>query len=94
MLLSDTFPSNLARFMSGNFSLSSRNLARLIVRREPTPFRDYTAASIGSRHSHLYGRFEAGIKAAKGPGLVTGLFLHRNTPRQEIDIEILGWTIL
>lgn len=90
VLLSDTFPSNLARFMSGNFSLSSRNSARLIVRKEPTPFRDYTAASIGSRHSHLYGRFEAGIKAAKGPGLVTGLFLHRNTPRQEIDIEILG----
>ena len=37
-----------------------------------------------------YGRFEAEVRAARGPGLVTGFFLHRDTPRQEIDIELAG----
>jgi beta-glucanase (GH16 family) len=38
----------------------------------------------------LFGKFEATIKASNAPGVVTGFFLHRNSPRQEIDIEIMG----
>jgi beta-glucanase (GH16 family) len=38
----------------------------------------------------LFGKFEATIKASNVPGVVTGFFLHRNSPRQEIDIEIAG----
>lgn len=30
------------------------------------------------------------IKAASGAGLVTGFFLHRDAPRQEIDVELIG----
>jgi beta-glucanase (GH16 family) len=30
------------------------------------------------------------MKAAKGEGIVTGFFLHRSEPPQEIDIEIIG----
>ncbi|MFG3261800.1 family 16 glycosylhydrolase [Streptomyces bobili] len=30
------------------------------------------------------------MRVPHGRGLVTGLFLHRNGPRQEIDIEFLG----
>ncbi len=30
------------------------------------------------------------MKPARVPGLITGVFLHRNSPRQEIDIEFLG----
>ena len=37
-----------------------------------------------------HGRFEAEIKAARGSGLVTGFFLHRDSPRQEIDVELPG----
>ncbi len=52
--------------------------------------RDYSAASICSRDQYLFGKFEAIIKAPNVPGVVTGFFLHRNSPRQEIDIEIAG----
>jgi beta-glucanase (GH16 family) len=38
----------------------------------------------------LFGRFEAIIQASKVPGVVTGFFLHRDSPRQEIDVEIAG----
>lgn len=30
------------------------------------------------------------MQATRVPGLVTGFFLHRDSPRQEIDIEIVG----
>ena len=30
------------------------------------------------------------LQATNVPGLVTGFFLHRDSPRQEIDVEILG----
>jgi beta-glucanase (GH16 family) len=52
--------------------------------------REYTAASICSRDQYLFGRFEAIIRASDVPGIVTGFFLHRNSPHQEIDIEIAG----
>ena len=38
----------------------------------------------------MFGKFEATIQASNVPGVVTGFFLHRNSPRQEIDIEIAG----
>ena len=52
--------------------------------------RNLSAAAISSRTSFQYGRFEATLQATDVPGLVTGFFLHRNSPRQEIDVEILG----
>jgi len=38
----------------------------------------------------LYGRFEAVLRPSRVPGVVTGVFLHRDSPRQEIDIEFVG----
>lgn len=38
----------------------------------------------------FFGRFEADLQATKVPGIVTGFFLHRDSPRQEIDVEIVG----
>jgi beta-glucanase (GH16 family) len=38
----------------------------------------------------LFGKFEAIIQASNVPGVIAGFFLHRNSPRQEIDIEIAG----
>jgi beta-glucanase (GH16 family) len=38
----------------------------------------------------LHGRFEIEMRAARGGDLVTGFFLHRSAPRQEIDVEITG----
>ena len=52
--------------------------------------REYSAASLTSRDQYLFGKFEAIIKVSNVPGVVTGFFLHRDSPRQEIDIEIAG----
>ena len=62
----------------------------LAVQRESLDVRDFSAASISSRDSFLYGRFEATLQATNVSGIVTGFFLYRASPRQEIDIEIAG----
>ena len=90
LLRSDTFTDNLALFRPSNVEFSSAIGAALSVRREPLGVRDYSAASLCSRGQYLYGKFEAIIQASNVPGVVTGFFLHRNSPRQEIDIEITG----
>jgi len=90
LLRSDTFTDNLALFRSSNVEFRSGIGAALLVRSEPVGVRDYSAASICSRDQYLFGKFEATIQASNIPGVVTGFFLHRNSPRQEIDIEIAG----
>ncbi len=52
--------------------------------------RNFSAAAISTCNRYLFGRFEAEIQATNVPGLVSGFFLHRDSPRQEIDIEIAG----
>ncbi|MEO3750790.1 family 16 glycosylhydrolase [Streptomyces sp. B6B3] len=89
-LREDTFPSNRALFRPGNATLPPRGPATLTLREEVTKVRDLTGAAIASRPSVTYGTFSARLRVPAGSGLVTGLFLHRNGPRQEIDIEILG----
>lgn len=88
-LRDDTFPSNLALFSPTNVAIE-RDQIDLVIRREDAVVRDFTAAAVASRDCHRYGSFSAELKPAKGSGLITGLFLHRNGPRQEIDIEFLG----
>ena len=90
LLREDTFPGNLALFDPSNFSINEDALARLTVRKQRSGVRDYTSASICCRPSFLYGRFEVVIRPTNVSGLVTGVFLHRNSPRQEIDIELFG----
>jgi len=90
LLRNDTFTDNLALFRSSNFEIKPGIGAVLSVRSEPLGVRDYSAASICSRDQYLFGKFEATIQASNVPGVVTGFFLHRNSPRQEIDIEIAG----
>jgi len=86
----DTFTDNLALFRPTNIEVRSGLGAALCVKRESLSVREYSAASLTSREPYLFGRFEAVIKASSVPGVVTGFFLHRNSPRQEIDIEIAG----
>lgn len=90
LLRDDTFTDNLALFRSSNVEFRSGIGATLSVRRESLGVREYSAASLFSRDQYLFGRFEAIIQASKVPGVVTGFFLHRDSPRQEIDIEIAG----
>ena len=86
----DTFPSNLVLFRPQNFRVQDDSCGVLTLRREHAHVRHYTSASISSQKSFLYGKFEAEIKPAPVSGVITGMFLHRSTPRQEIDVEFLG----
>jgi GR25 family glycosyltransferase involved in LPS biosynthesis len=90
LLRDDTFPSNLALFSPSNFASIGDGAGRLTLRRERTSVRDYTSAALSTRDRYRYGRFAADLMPAKVSGLVTGMFLHRNAPRQEIDVEIVG----
>ncbi|MFA4846277.1 MAG: family 16 glycosylhydrolase, partial [Patescibacteria group bacterium] len=90
LLRDDTFTGNLALFRPSNIKFRSGLGATLSVRNELLGVREYSAASLTSRDRYLFGRFEAVIKASNVPGVVTGFFLYRDSPRQEIDIEIAG----
>lgn len=90
VLRTDTFTDNLALFRPSNVEFSSGIGAALYVRRESQGIRTYTAASICSQEQYLFGKFEVIMQASNVPGVVTGFFLYRNSPRQEIDIEIAG----
>lgn len=87
--LVETFPGNLASFAREGF-LHDDCGAQLVISKTSTGNRPYRSGAFASVDSFQHGRFEAEIKAARGSGLVTGFFLHRGSPRQEIDIELLG----
>lgn len=90
LLRNDTFPGNLGLFRPANVTLPASGGLALAVFEEPLGVRNLSAAAISSRASFLFGRFEVTLQATNVPGLVTGFFLHRDSPRQEIDIEIRG----
>ena len=90
LLRNDTFPGNLGLFRPANVSSAAGGGLSFAVMEEPLGVRDLSAAAMSSRASFLFGRFEATLEATSVPGLVTGFFLHRDSPRQEIDVEILG----
>ena len=87
---SDTFPGNLALFRPENVTSAAGGGLSLEVCEKSLGVRNLSAAAVSSRASFQFGRFEATLQATDVPGLVTGFFLHRNSPRQEIDVEILG----
>ena len=90
LLRNDTFPGNLGLFRPVNVSAQSGGGLSLTVFQEPLGVRNLSAAAISTRGRFLYGRFEATLQATNVSGLVTGFFLYRASPRQEIDIEITG----
>ena len=90
LLRNDTFAGNLGLFRPKNVTAQSGGGLSLAVIQESLGVRKFSAASISSRGAFLYGRFETILQATSVSGLVTGFFLHRDSPRQEIDIEITG----
>jgi hypothetical protein len=85
----ETFPGNLASFADDGIQYSDEG-AQLVIDAAGSGGRRYRSGALASRRSFTHGRFEAEIRAARGTGLITGFFLHRDTPRQEIDIEFAG----
>lgn len=90
LLRNDTFPGNLALFRPANVTPAAAGGLSFAVIEESLGVRNLSAAAISTRANFLFGRFEATLRATNVPGLVTGFFLHRDSPRQEIDVEILG----
>ena len=88
--LDDTFPSNLAIFRKENVTFLQDNSCRITLLKQRVSNKEYTSASLASKHLYRFGRFEVTLKPAKADGIITAFFLHRNNPWQEIDIEILG----
>lgn len=86
----DTFPSNRALFRPENVTRQTEGGLALQLTKSLNTVRPLAGAAIATHSKYRFGRFGAELRAAAGSGVVTGLFLHRNTPRQEIDIEILG----
>lgn len=89
-LRDDTFTGNLALFRPSNFITNNFAPAQIILREEDLGVRRYSSAALSSRLTFLHGRFEAVMRPARALGLVTGVFLHRDSPRQEIDIEFVA----
>jgi GR25 family glycosyltransferase involved in LPS biosynthesis len=87
--LIETFPGNLAAFAHENLEHGDEG-ARLTIEAVVGRLRPYQSGAFASVRSFGHGRFEAEIRAAPGFGLVTGFFLHRANPLQEIDIEFPG----
>ena len=87
--LVETFPGNLASFARENLQHTDEG-ARLVIDTIEGGRRPYRSGAFASVRSFRHGHFEAEIRAAPGSGLITGFFLHRDTPRQEIDIEFAG----
>lgn len=86
----DTFTGNLALFRPLNVGFHGIKGATFHVRREDLGVRQYSAGALSSRAQYLFGRFQSTFQASDVPGVITGFFLHRNSPHQEIDIEIAG----
>jgi GR25 family glycosyltransferase involved in LPS biosynthesis len=87
--LIETFPGSLASFRRENLHYRPDGV-HLQLDLEKRGLRPYRSGAVASRDSFAHGRFEARIKPAAGRGVVTGFFLHRTAPRQEIDIEFIG----
>ena len=86
----DTFPGNLALFRPSSVRVLPSGGLELVVASASLGVRELSAGAVSSRSRFLYGRFEATLRATNVPGLVSGFFLHRDLPRQEIDVEITG----
>lgn len=89
-LRDDTFPGNECMFSPLNLSVNKDCGYVFTAKKQNMEVREYSSAAITSHKSFLYGRFEAELKPPKVSGFVTGIFLHRDSPRQEIDIEFTG----
>lgn len=87
--LTETFPGNLASFAPENLTYGDEGV-RLQIDVAEGGLRPFRSGALASVRQFAYGRFQAEIRAARGPGLITGFFLHRGAPRQEIDIEFAG----
>jgi GR25 family glycosyltransferase involved in LPS biosynthesis len=88
-VLSETFPGNMATFGPTGVQHGDEG-ATLVLRKGSGAVRPLSSGALASSSTFTYGRFEAEIRPARGAGLVTGFFLHRDLPRQEIDVELLG----
>ncbi len=85
----DTFAGNLAIFKEDNVKIENDKL-ELTLQKEDNEIKEYSAGAIGLKEKTLYGKYSVIIKPNDVSGIITGVFLYRSNPHQEIDIEFLG----
>ena len=88
-LSSETFPGNRSPFVPGGVAFGDEG-THLVLSQGAASGHQYQSGAFASKGDFRHGRFEVELVAARGGGVVTGFFLHRGSPRQEIDIELLG----
>jgi GR25 family glycosyltransferase involved in LPS biosynthesis len=88
-LSAETFPGNLSPFSPAAVTFGDQGTS-LVLSGNSARRLGYQSGAFASKDRFQHGRFEVELMAARGSGVVTGFFLHRGSPRQEIDIEILG----
>lgn len=86
----DTFPSNLAIFSPRNINIVDNNVLELNFNSEKNSVRSFTSAALVTKEKYQFGKFSVELRPSNVSGLITGIFLFRNSPHQEIDIEFLG----
>lgn len=87
-----TFDGNDAQFVADHVVVADGVLT-LRLTADATAERRFSGAEIRTHNETgflRYGRFETRMKAARGSGVISSFFTYRNSPWQEIDIEILG----
>jgi GR25 family glycosyltransferase involved in LPS biosynthesis len=85
----ETFPGNRSPFVPAAVTFGDVGTC-LVLSASAASGNEYQSGAFASKGEFLHGRFEVELMAARGGGVVTGFFLHRGSPRQEIDIELLG----
>lgn len=92
--LDTTFFCNKAVFSPDNVVPAQGGGLALKLSPQPSQGRDWTSGSIATKDTPdaalTFGRFETVLKPAKVSGVVTGFFLYRFDPWQEIDAEFVG----
>lgn len=88
-LSAETFPGNRSPFAPAGVTFGDEGTC-LVLSASAASRQEYQSGAFASKGEFRQGRFEVELVAARGGGVVTGFFLHRGSPRQEIDIELLG----
>jgi beta-glucanase (GH16 family) len=77
--VTETFPGNLASFSPDRLSFSNDGV-RIVLDDGAGNGRRLTSGAFASSRSFTHGWFQADVRAAAGPGLITGFFLHWADP--------------
>jgi len=85
-----TFKASNCDFVQDNIDISNNQL-NLNINSSKQADGKYECSQYGTKlNINPYGRYSGEVKPISKSGIITALFLYRENPKQEIDIEFLG----